>query len=135
MNIVRDILRRNINPLSSDSKLGDAVDQLLSANVSGLPVVDDHQQLVGFLSEFDCIPHLISGSYHCDSRLHVKDVMHESPLSVSPEDSIIDIAQKMSGNKPKVYPVIENGRLIGIVARQDILRALNQSLKSCVSYA
>ncbi|MGB0361276.1 MAG: CBS domain-containing protein, partial [Endozoicomonas sp.] len=102
MNIVRDIYHRNIQPLSPGSDLGEAVAQLLSANVSGLPVVDADQRLVGFLSEFDCIPHLISCSYHCDHRIQVKDVMHKDPLSISPEDSVIDIAQKMTGNKPKV---------------------------------
>ena len=135
MDIIRDIFRKNIKPLSSDSKLDSAVDQLLAANVSGLPVVDDSNRLIGFLSEFDCIPHMISGTYHCDQRVYVKDVMHTSPLSVSPEDSIIDIAQKMTGSKPKVYPVVEDGLLIGVVSRQDVLRALNDTLKSCVSYA
>ena len=80
-------------------------------------------------------PHLISGTYHCDTRLHVKDVMHADPLSVTPDDSIIDIAQMMAGQKPKVYPVIEDHRLIGVVARQDILRALSHVLKNCVSFA
>ena len=56
MNVVRDIFRKNITPLSREQTLGEAIDQILASNLPGLPVVDDHKQLVGFLSEHDCIP-------------------------------------------------------------------------------
>ncbi len=135
MHIVKDIIRKNINPLSIELSLPEAVDRILASGLSGLPVVNSHNKLVGFLSEHDCIPHLITGTYHCDTRTLVKDLMHGEPLSVSPEDSIIDIAQMMAGNKPKVYPVIDEYKLVGIICRQDILKALSKEIQNCVSFA
>lgn len=135
MKIVRDIIRKNIPFLTTEQLLPEAMDQILNANLSGLPVMGDRETCVGFLSEHDCIPHILSGSYHCDNRTQVKDLMHKEPLFVSPESSLLEIAQLMAGKKPKVYPVIDNGKLVGLISRQDVLRALSAEMKNCVSYA
>ncbi|AMO55249.1 hypothetical protein GZ77_11255 [Endozoicomonas montiporae] len=134
MKVVKDIVRKNIVPLSSDLMLADAVERILASGLTGLPVVNDDRKLVGFLSEQDCIAQMISGTYHSDSRKVVSDLMHKEPLSVSPEESVIDIAQRMQGNKPKVYPVIQDYELVGVISRKDVLQALSEMIKS-VSYA
>ncbi len=46
-------------------------------------MLDDQKRLIGFLSEQDCIPSLLTGSYHCDSRTRVEDLMSRTPLFVS----------------------------------------------------
>ena len=94
-------------------------------------MLDDQQQLVGFLSEQDCIPSLITGSYHCDTRTQVEDMMSRTPLSVDPDDSILDLARQMTGAKPKIYPVLEQGKVIGIISRHQVMQALNQQMKGC----
>ncbi len=111
--------------------LAEALDRLHHSGLSGLPVLDDQQQLVGFLSEQDCIPSLITGSYHCDTRTQVEDMMSRTPLSVDPDDSILDLARQMSGAKPKIYPVLEQGKVIGIISRHQVMQALNQQMKGC----
>jgi CBS domain-containing protein len=50
--------------------------------------------------------------------------MRNDVLSVTPNKSITDLAQEMLGAKPKIYPVVEQQRLVGIVTRRDILMAL-----------
>lgn len=135
MEIVKDIVRKNITPLSADLMLGDAVERIIASGLTGLPVVDGHSKLVGFLSEQDCIQQMLTGTYHCDNRTFVRDVMHSEPLTVNPEESIIDIAQMMTGQKPKIYPVIQESELVGIICRQDVLKALTHTMKHCVSFA
>ena len=54
----------------------------------------------------------------------VHEMMRNEVLSVSPTKSIVDLAQEMLGAKPKVYPVTEQGRLVGIVTRRDVLTAV-----------
>ncbi|EQB2598753.1 CBS domain-containing protein [Aeromonas salmonicida] len=126
---IRDHMSRLTHFLTPQLGLAEALDRLHHSGLSGLPVLDDQQQLVGFLSEQDCIPSLITGSYHCDTRTQVEDMMSRTPLSVDPDDSILDLARQMTGAKPKIYPVLEQGKVIGIISRHQVMQALNQQMK------
>ncbi|MDF2391485.1 CBS domain-containing protein [Aeromonas sp. 2MA4] len=128
---IRDHMSRLTHFLTPQLGLAEALDRLHHSGLSGLPVLDDQQQLVGFLSEQDCIPSLITGSYHCDTRTQVEDIMSRTPLSVDPDDSILDLARQMTGAKPKIYPVLEQGKVIGIISRHQVMQALNQQMKGC----
>ncbi|ELI6432279.1 MULTISPECIES: CBS domain-containing protein [Aeromonas] len=128
---IRDHMSRLTHFLTPQLGLAEALDRLHHSGLSGLPVLDDQQQLVGFLSEQDCIPSLITGSYHCDTRTQVEDMMSRTPLSVDPDDSILDLARQMTGAKPKIYPVLEQGKVIGIISRHQVMQALNQQMKGC----
>ncbi len=130
---VQDLMQPVPTPLHVEMSLSQAVDLILQSGQMGLPVVNDEHQVVGFVSEHDCIDYLISGSYHCDSRTQVDDIMYREPLCASPTESIIDLVQKMGGNKPKTWPVAKEGRLLGVISRRQIMKALNASMKGCRS--
>jgi CBS domain-containing protein len=53
--------------------------------------------------------------------------MFHNPMTISPEMSIVDLAQNLGAGKPKVYPVTDHGKLIGIVTRTAILAELAKS--------
>ncbi|MFM5087146.1 CBS domain-containing protein [Aeromonas media] len=128
---IRNHMSRLTHFLSPQLGLAEALDRLHQADASGLPVLDDQKRLIGFLSEQDCIPSLLTGSYHCDSRTRVEDLMSRTPLFVSPDDSILDLARQMTGGRPKVYPVLEGGKVIGIINRRQVMQALNAQMKQC----
>lgn len=128
---IRNHMSRLTHFLSPQLALAEALDRLHQADASGLPVLDDQKRLIGFLSEQDCIPSLLTGSYHCDSRTRVEDLMSRTPLFVSPHDSILDLARQMTGARPKVYPVLEGGKVIGIINRRQVMQALNAQMKQC----
>lgn len=119
------------HPLTEDMPLSQAVDLILASGQLGLPVVDDRLAVVGFLSEHDCLRYLVSSSYYCDSRIQVRDIMQAEPLCVRPGDSVIDLAQQMSKSKPKNYPVVEGGRLVGLITRRQLMLELNRLLREC----
>lgn len=131
MILIRDIMSEHLTPLHEAMSLAQAVDHLMANNMLGLPVVDDRKNLVGFLSEHDCIPFLLDDSYHCDSHVLVRDMMHKDPLTVKPTHTILELAQMMAANKPKIYPVIDRGILVGVIQRSQVMAALNQQLKHC----
>ena len=128
---IRNHMSRLTHFLSPQLGLAEALDRLHQADASGLPVLDDQKRLIGFLSEQDCIPSLLTGSYHCDSRTRVEDLMSRTPLFVSPGDSILDLARQMTGARPKVYPVLEGGKVVGIINRRQVMQALNAQMKQC----
>ena len=131
MILIKDIMSGNLTPLTEEMSLPQAVDHLMTSNMLGLPVVDHNKRLTGFLSEHDCIPYLLGDSYHCDSHVLVKDMMQRDPLTVKPSNTVLELAQIMATNKPKIYPVVENGILVGLVKRGQVMAALNQQLKQC----
>lgn len=122
-----DILWNHIEPIRCGTPLTKVVKTLLSHHVSGLPVVDDHRRVLGFVSEQDCIHALLVSSYHHEGEPIVDDVMFKEPITISPEMSIVDLAQNLGHGKPKVFPVVEHDRLVGIVTRTAILAELARS--------
>jgi len=128
--LVRDVMDGSIVPLRMETSLAQAVDRITDSHHLGLPVVDADDQLIGFLSEQDCIKYVISGSYYADSLIRVSDIMRTEPLSVGANDQVLALAERMQGGGPKTYPVCENGKLVGMVTRSAIIRALNDMIKS-----
>ncbi|WP_263081258.1 CBS domain-containing protein [Endozoicomonas sp. Mp262] len=128
---VRDYMLHEMPVIYGDTSLSKVTEILCSNNLFGLPVVDREKKLIGFISEQDCIHELLTSSYHCDFDLMASDVMHHEVLTVSPNDGIIELAESMQGNKPKIYPVVEEGQLLGIINRTRILKALRENLRGC----
>lgn len=121
---VSDVMWNHIEPVRCGTPLTKVVKTLLSNHVTGLPVVDDHRRVLGFVSEQDCIHSLLVSSYHGEGDPIVDDVMFRQPLTISPEMAVVDLAQNLGAGKPKVYPVVDHGKLVGIVTRTAILSEL-----------
>lgn len=117
--------------LTADMPLSNAVDALLVRNKLGAPVVDDSGKLIGFLSQQDCISVMLKSSYHCDLVAKVKDCMRSEVLSVTPDTSVLQLAEQMLGPKPKVYPVVDNGKVVGTINRTNVLGAINIYMQQC----
>ncbi len=128
---VKDAMYPVNTPLIQSMSLVDAVTNILDSGYLGLPVVSDDKRVIGFLSEFDCLPYLLTDSYHCDSHVSVGDIMRNDPLTVASGMSVVDLAQQMGLDKPKVYAVVEADKLVGIITRSMLMKELNESLKRC----
>ena len=130
---VKEIMQAPAPSITSGQPLVDVVGVLVDGKTTGLPVVDKDGKVVGFVSEQDCIHSLLESSYFCEGNPVVDDVMHVEPLTVKPADSVLDLARSMGRDKPKVYPVVENGILVGLVTRNDVLNALRQEAIQCAT--
>ncbi|MEJ2763133.1 CBS domain-containing protein [Photobacterium sp. MCCC 1A19761] len=126
----------NMRPVTFDPKmsLSQALGKLLVSKQIGGPVVDEQRKVVGFISEQDMIHKLLKVGYHCQDTHNVQDCMRSEVLTVTPEDSIIELAEVMTGQKPKIYPVVDNGRLVGIITRRDVLTAISNQIVDCFKH-
>jgi CBS domain-containing protein len=129
--LVRDIMKTPPPSISETKSLGEVIDALIRHNVLGLPVVNEYGDIVGFVSEQDCIHSMLVSSYHCEGAPSVRDVMRTEVVTVSPDKSIVDIAESMNLNRPKQYPVVDDGRLVGLVTRTAILKSLWENRTHC----
>ena len=129
--LVKDYMIQQPPKVKCSTPISEVIDTLIKNNVSGAPVVDEENTVIGYVSEQDCIHQVLVDSYYCELTTVVNDVMREDVVTVSPKDSIIDLANQMHDNKPKHFPVVEAGKLVGLIRRTDILRALATEMKAC----
>lgn len=102
-----------------------AINQLVKHHISGAPVVDAEGVLVGMLSEMDCMQvGLIAAEDTCVAG-PVSQFMKMDVVSVSPDDSLTQIAQLFLSKPYRRYPVMKDGKLLGQISRSDVLKAIN----------
>jgi CBS domain-containing protein len=110
-------------------KLEDSIDQVLELmtqrKISGGPVVDESGALVGIISEWDCLAEIIRGKYTNTIRFpaKVKEHMTTDVVTVPPDMSLFDAAQKFLEHKIRRFPVIRDGHLVGQISLSDVIRA------------
>lgn len=122
--LVRDYMQSSLQAIDANTSVRDVVDHLLKWDISGAPVVDGHMMVIGFVSEQDCIKEMLNSAFYAENSGRVTQIMQRNVLSVSPETSILEIAETMLDHKPKNYPVIDHGKLVGLINRRHILQAL-----------
>ncbi|BEU04950.1 CBS domain-containing protein [Agarivorans sp. OAG1] len=130
---VRHYMRAQFLSFTEEQSINEASELLTNSHQLGAPVVDAKGALIGWLSELDCVTQMLQAGYYCDQSALVKDIMRSEVLSVGPNENVLDLAKTMTDNKPKSYPVLENGKLIGLIERKAVLAALHQQQQQCFS--
>lgn len=130
---VSDYMRPVSTVFHINTSIEEVVRTLCMNKVVGAPVVDDNKQLVGFITEQDCIKQMLNNTYYCDSHQVASDIMRHNPLSVSPDYDVLHLAEDMANKGPKIYPVVEDGKLVGIISRADVLKALSLATRDMCS--
>jgi CBS domain-containing protein len=128
----RDIMTSRPVALRFDASITDAIQVLLRRDISGVPVVDSAGELVGILSERDCLRVMAVGEYnaadHDRARL-VAEFMNPPEYTVSPEVGIYSLADFFLTHHERRLPVIERGKLIGLISRRDVLKGIRQMIR------
>ena len=128
--VVKDYMARTLITFKPETDVLDAVHELVKHRIAGAPVVDDSGNLLGMLSELDCLKVALHAGYHGDWGGPVSDYMSDGVKTVDAEMSIIDLAQVFLDTKFRRFPVVNKNRLIGQISRRDVLRALEHLAKS-----
>lgn len=128
---VKDYMTTQLITFSADQSIFEVIDILLKNRISGGPVVNEHNELIGVISEGDCLKEVVKGKYHNMPILSgkVSDHMATNVISIGPETSIFDAANQFLSKRLRRFPVIENGRLIGQISQKDVMKAV-KNLKS-----
>ncbi|EMI4303091.1 CBS domain-containing protein [Vibrio vulnificus] len=131
---VKDYMTLQAVTFTVDMSLSAALNKVMKSVVMGGPVINEKEEVIGFLSEQDLLDKLVKASYHCQDSYTVGECMHSDVLSVSSDMSIIELAEMMKVGKPKMYPVVDNKKLVGVITRRDVLKAIGQSLDDCFKH-
>lgn len=122
--LVKDYMQSNVPAIMNTANVQEVVEHLIKTGVTGVPVIDNKEKVVGFVSEQDCMKEMLNSAFFHDETASVTSIMRTDVLTVTPETSILEIAETMLGNKPKNYPVVSGGKLVGLINRRQILQAL-----------
>ena len=121
---VKDYMAKKIITLSPEMEILRAVHVLLKNDIAAAPVVDDTGDLIGILTERDCMKVVLNAGYHSEYGGQVAEFMSENVETIAANASIVDVAELFFGQRFHRYPVLENNRLVGQISRRDVLRAL-----------
>ena len=124
--LVRDYMTGKLVTFHPDTDVLDAIHELVTHGIAGAPVVDDPGDLVGMLSEFDCMKIALHAGYHGDWGGPVSDYMTTDTETVDADMNIIDLAQRFLETSFRRFPVVKDHRLVGQISRRDVLRALGK---------
>jgi CBS domain-containing protein len=145
---VSDIMTQPVISVTPQTAIAEAARLMLQHRISGLPVVDPKDAVVGIVTESDLLRRVETGTQrrrshwleflispgrlardYADANARgVGEVMSPNVVSVAPQDSPADVVQLMERHHVKRLPVIEAGRLVGIVSRANLVRALLHNL-------
>lgn len=146
---VADVMTRQVVTVGAGTSISEAVGLMLDKRLSGLPVLDGQGKLVGILTEGDLLrrgetgterqrprwleilmgPGRIAGEYVKTHGRRVAEIMTRDVVSAAEDAALEDIVQLMERHRIKRVPVLKDDRLVGLVSRADLLRALAQRLR------
>jgi len=143
----RDIMTKEVITVSPETDIAQATSLLLENHINGAPVVNADGELVGMLCQSDLIVQqkkiplpsiftFLDGVFSFSSTkalekemqkiaaTTVADAMSTDPVSVTPDATVEDVASLMAEKHFHTIPVVENGKVVGVLGKEDVLKTL-----------
>lgn len=121
-----NIMTKKLITFTPETQVLNAINTLISYRISGAPVLDEEGNLMGMLSEIDCMETYVQSAYHNEMGGLVKDFMSTKVKTISSSMGIVDLAEYFLETHFRRLPVVDNGKLVGQVSRRDVLRAIQK---------
>ncbi len=122
---VADYMTKRLHTLAPDNDIYDAIAFFIDHSISGAPVIENGQ-LVGILSERDCLGLLAKGADHAAPEGTVRDFMVSEVVTVPADVNIYHVAGMFLQMPYRRFPVVEDGALVGQISRRDVLKAIQE---------
>ena len=124
---VKEYMSANVVTFAPTEDVLEAIHTLIERRISGSPVVDGAGNIVGMLSEKDCLKVALEAGYNEGMGGKVSEYMTKDVETVDVETSIMEVAKAFIDNPYKRYPVVDaEGQLVGQISRADVLRAIEK---------
>lgn len=122
---VSDYMTTELITFRPEQSFEEVIEALIHHKISGGPVVNDKKELVGVISEGDCIKHVSESRYYNMpmENTSIKNRMAKNVETIDGDMNIFDAANKFLNAKRRRFPIVENGILVGQISQKDILKA------------
>jgi CBS domain-containing protein len=122
---VSDYMTRNLITFTKDQLIEDVMDKLIKHRISGGPVVNEKNELIGIISEGDCIKQISESRYYNMpmDKDTIEKYMAKEVDTIDGNMNVFDAASKFLQSKHRRFPILENGKLVGQISQKDVLKA------------
>lgn len=124
--LVADYMTTKLITFRAEDSLDHVANLLIKNKISGGPVVNDNNELIGIISETDCIKHISESKYYnmpADTNNTVGNNMATEVDTIDKDTNIFDAAFMFISSHRRRFPVVEDGKLIGQISQKDVLKA------------
>ena len=137
-----DVMTTGAATIRPDASLADAARLMVEHRISGLPVIDPQERLIGIITEGDFLwpeqkPRLVGllaeGATKVASELNsrrVEEIMTRDPVAIGPETALEEVVELMNRHKVKRLPVVTQGKVVGILSRANLMLALLRKVQA-----
>lgn len=125
---ISEFMTTKVMTFSPDMTIYEATTVLAKNKFSGAPVVNKDNELIGMLSEKDCLKTVVDSYYNQrpSTSLTVKDYMSANVISVGEEKTVIEVAYMFVHSNFKRFPVVKGNKLVGQISRSDVLKLISE---------
>ena len=120
---VADYMAKRLVTLTKDNNVIDAIKKLLDHKITCAPVIDSKGHLIGMFSEKDGMKAFLESIYNQGMSGKVSEYMTTDTVKIDSQASIVDLAEKFQKSSVRSFPVFQEGELVGVISRVDVLRA------------
>ena len=122
---VRDYMSENLVTFRENENIMDVMEKLIKHGISGGCVVNEKMELLGMISEGDCMKEISDSRYYNMpmSDLTVGKRMIKNVQTIDGNMNVLEAARKFTELKFRRFPIVDNGRLVGQISQRDVLRA------------
>jgi CBS domain-containing protein len=117
----RDLMSTNVITATKDMSVKKVMELMLRWHISGLPVVDEDNRPIGVISEIDIVNLVVDGNA---LETVVEEAMSKDLLKFPPDAPMKELVQCFDQKRIRRLPIVEDGQLVGVVSRRDILREM-----------
>jgi CBS domain-containing protein len=124
--LVKEYMTRQLITFKQKQSIDEVVSILIYKGISGGPVVDESNNLVGIISEGDCLKQIIRGKYNNSPTLNglVEDHMITEVKTLQPDNTVMEAAVAFLEQRIRRFPVLDNGKLVGQISQRDVMKAI-----------
>jgi CBS domain-containing protein len=122
---VSDYMTRNLTTFRPGQSVLEVMNILIKKRISGGPVVNEKNELIGIISEGDCMKQISESRYynHPMEDIKVEQHMVKNVDTIDGNMNVFDAANKFLESKHRRFPIVENGKLVGQISQRDVLKA------------
>ncbi len=117
-------VEKHLISFQPDTDIYFAIETLINRSISGAPVVNKKGNLVGVLSEKDCLRVLMDMGMHDMPAGLVQEFMTKEVVTIESTKTILDAVWLFRNSAFRRFPIVEGKKLVGLLTRRDVLRAV-----------